>query len=271
MQDNPLSALGRLTQALTGRRWSAIGIELLLIVVGILVALSIDDWAQDRENQRTEQDYLQILSRDLQQMTEQLLSYIDFEVSMAKSGATVLKTLSGDGYEQQGEAVRGHLSSMGSRRTLQLVSAAYTDLTSTGNLQLIRSRDLRDQLLRYFAEVARVERVIEKNNTTFIDTIYYEFLIEAEITWAPANWQSLDSAMGEADGLFFELVGPNIVYPVDSIMTLPAGSKLWDDIRRMCVLRVRVSAVGQSLASRLIDESKQLRVAIDQELHRLSR
>ena len=152
-----------------------------------------------------------------------------------------------------------------------MVSAAYTDLTSTGNLQLIRSRDLRDQLLRYFAEVARVERVIEKNNTTFIDTIYYEFLIEAEITWAPANWQSLDSAMGEADGLFFELVGPNIVYPVDSIMTLPAGSKLWDDIRRMCVLRVRVSAVGQSLASRLIDESKQLRVAIDQELHRLSR
>ena len=117
VQDNPLSALGRLTQALTGRRWSAIGIELLLIVVGILVALSIDDWAQDRENQRTEQDYLQILSRDLQQMTEQLLSYIDFEVSMAKSGATVLKTLSGDGYEQQGEAVRGHLSSMGSRRT----------------------------------------------------------------------------------------------------------------------------------------------------------
>ena len=242
-----------------------------MIVAGILVALSIDDWVQERENRRTEQDYLQILSRDLQQVTEQLRSYIDFEVSMARSGATVLKTLSGDGYEQQGEELRGHLSSMGTRRTLRLASAAYTDLTSTGNLQLIRSRNLRDRLLRYFAEVAWVERVIEKNNTAFIDNLYYEFLIEAKITWAPANWQSLDSSIGEADRLFFEMVGPNIVYPVDSIMALPPESKLWDDIRRMCILRVRVSAVGQSLANQLVDESKQLKVAIDQELDVLSR
>ena len=41
-QDSPLSTLGRLTQALTGRRWSAVATELLLIVVGIPAVLSID-------------------------------------------------------------------------------------------------------------------------------------------------------------------------------------------------------------------------------------
>ena len=33
-------------------------IELFLIVAGILAALSIDDWAKERENRRTEQVYL---------------------------------------------------------------------------------------------------------------------------------------------------------------------------------------------------------------------
>jgi len=266
--DSP-STLGRLAQALTGRRWRAVGIELLLIVVGILVALSIDDWAQERENRLIEQDYLQILSRDLGQIAEQLRAYIDFETSMAEAGATILKTLSAGGYERQADAVRGHLSSMGSRRTLRLVSAAYTDLTSTGNLQLIRSRGLRDQLLHFFAEVARTELVIEKNNNAFIDRMYFDFLLESGITWVPANWQDLDFTLSEADRRYYEMVGPDIVYPVDSIVTLPAESGLWDDIRRMCVLRVRVSSIGQSLAAQLIDESKQLKATIDQELTRL--
>ena len=46
IQDNSPSALGRLASALTSRHWSTLVIELLLIVVGIIVALSIDDWAQ---------------------------------------------------------------------------------------------------------------------------------------------------------------------------------------------------------------------------------
>ena len=266
MQDHSPTALGRLSHALKGRHWSSIGIELLLIIVGILAALSIDDWAEERENRRTEQDYLQILSRDLDQMAEGLLAYVEFETSMAQSGAMVLKLLSGEGYERQGEVLRGQLSNMGSRRTLRLVSAAYTDLTSTGNLQLIQSRSLRDQLLRFFAEVARVELVIEKNNKVFIDNMYFDFLVEAGITWVPANWQSLNATMREAEGYYFEIVGPDIVYPVDSIMTQPAGSKIWDDIRRMCILRVRVSAIGQSLAAQLAEESKELKVAIDREL-----
>ncbi|MCH5374532.1 MAG: hypothetical protein JJ992_11185, partial [Planctomycetes bacterium] len=206
-----------------------------------------------------------------EQMAEQLRAYIKFENSMAEAGATVLKTLSVEGYEKQGEFVRRHLSGMGSRRTLRLVSAAYTDLTSTGNLQLIRSRGLRDQLLRYFAEVARAELIIEKNNTVFIDNMYFDFVVESGITWEPGNWQNLDATLSEGARRYYEIVGPDIVYPVDSIITEPAESKLWDDIRRMCILRVRVSSIGLSLAAELVDESRKLKIAIDQELIKLSR
>jgi len=265
-QDNSPSTLGRLAYALTRRHWSTIVIELLLIVVGIMVALSIDDWAQEREERKTEQIYLRLLSRDLDQMVEELQAYVDFETSMAAASATVLKTLSGNGYEREGETLRGYLSDMGTRRTLRLVSAAYTDLTSTGNLQLIRARSLRDQLLRYFAEVSRTELVVEKNNTVFIDNIYWSFTMNAGITWAPTHWQDMGAKLNKAEGYYREILGPDIAYPTDAILAQPADAEIWNQIRRMCFLRLRVSATGLSSATTLIDKTEQLKSAIYEEL-----
>jgi len=267
IQDNSPSALGRLASALTSRHWSTLVIELLLIVVGIIVALSIDDWAQQRKDKNTEEIYLRLLIRDLDQMAEQLQAYIDTETSMATSSATVLRILSGPGYERQGEALRGYLSDMGTRRTLRMVSAAYTDLTSTGNLQLIHTRSLRDKLLRYFAAVARSELVIEKNNSVFIDNMYWSFMLDGGITWAPTDWHDMGAVLSKADGYYREFLGPEIAYPTDAILAQPADAEFWNQIRRMCFLRLRVSATGLSLADTLIEQTEQLKSAIGEELH----
>jgi hypothetical protein len=270
IQDSSPAALGRIANALASRHWSTFIIELLLIVVGIIVALSIDDWAQQRKDENTEEVYLRLLIRDLDQMAEQLQAYIDTETSMATSSAKVLKILSGDGYERQGETLRGYLSDMGTRRTLRMVSAAYTDLTSTGNLQLIHTRSLRDKLLRYFAAVARSELVIEKNNAVFIDDMYWSFMLNGGITWAPTHWHEMGPILSRADGFYREFLGPGIAYPTDAILAQPADAEFWNQIRRMCFLRLRVSATGLSLAETLIEQTEQLRSAIDEELRNAS-
>jgi hypothetical protein len=265
------STLGRLANALTSRHWSTFVVELALIVVGIIVALSIDDWAQERENRRSEKIYLASLVRDLDQMIESLQAYIHIETTIASASATTLKILGDDGYEQRGEELREHLSNIGTRRTLRLVSAAYADLTSTGNFQLIRSRDLREQLLRYFADVSRTQLVVEKNNTVFIDNMFWSFTREAGITWTPTQWSELSAELGKAEDFYREFLGPDIAYPTDVVFMQPADEEVWNDIRRMCVLRLRVSSVGLSLATTLIDKTEQLKFMIDEELHDLSR
>jgi len=265
------STLGRLANALTSRHWSTFVVELALIVVGIIVALSIDDWAQERENRRSEKIYLASLVRDLDQMIESLQAYIHIETTIASASATTLKILGDDGYEQRGEELREHLSNIGTRRTLRLVSAAYADLTSTGNFQLIRSRDLREQLLRYFADVSRTQLVVEKNNTVFIDNMFWSFTREAGITWTPTQWSELSAELGKAEDFYREFLGPDIAYPTDVVFMQPADEEVWNDIRRMCFLRLRVSSVGLSLATTLIDKTEQLKFMIDEELHDLSR
>ena len=269
--NNSASILGRLANALTSRHWSTFVVELALIVVGIIVALSIDDWAQERENRRSEKIYLASLVRDLDQMIESLQAYIHIETTIASASATTLKILADDGYEQRGEELRENLSNIGTRRTLRLVSAAYADLTSTGNFQLIRSRDLREQLLRYFADVSRTQLVVEKNNTVFIDDMFWSFTMEAGITWTPTQWRDLSAELGKAEDFYREFLGPDIAYPTDAVFMQPADEEVWNDIRRMCFLRLRVSSVGLSLATTLIDKAERLKFVIDEELHDLNR
>lgn len=270
-RDRSPSTLGRLAAALTSRHWSTFVIELALIVVGVIVALSIDDWAQERENQLSEKIYLASLIRDLDQIVESLQTYVDTETAMASASATTLKILAVEGYERKGEELREYLSDMGTRRTLRLVSAAYADLTSTGNFQLISSRDLREQLLRYFADVSRSELVVEKNNAVFIDNMFWSFTMEAGITWAPTRWRELGPALSKAEDFYGNFLGPGIAYPTDAVFTQPADAEVWNDIRRMCFLRLRVSAVGLSLATTLMDKTEQMKSAIDEELRDLSR
>jgi hypothetical protein len=267
----PPSIIGRIAQAFQDRNWGLVSLELLLIIVGILAALWIDDWVEERKDRRTEMVYLGLLVRDLDQMSESLQGYIDTETTLASASATVLKMLATEGYEQKGAELRGYLSDMGTRRTLRLVSAAYTDLTSTGNLQLIRSRSLRDDLLRFFAEVSRTQLVIEKNNNVFIDDLYWSFLMDAGISWAPTNWrdEKMGRVLSDAEDIYNEFVDPTVTYPVDQVLIQAPDAEIWNQVRRMCFLRLRVSSSGLSQARALIVSAGQLKKTIEDELRTL--
>ena len=173
-----MSPAGRLAATLRSRHWTSFLLELILITLGILIALNIDAWMQDREDRKAEISYLGVLSRDLGQMSAALQVFLDFETQNANVGIAVLRILANDDEQSKADELRAMMWKMGSRKTLRLVSAAYTDLISTGNLQLIQSRTLRELLLQYFAEVARIELIVEKNNTIFIDQLYFPYLLD---------------------------------------------------------------------------------------------
>ena len=56
----------RLTERLKQHGWFAVGVDLLVVVVGILIALQVDAWAQGRADRRLERVYLQHLKEDLE-------------------------------------------------------------------------------------------------------------------------------------------------------------------------------------------------------------
>jgi hypothetical protein len=91
-------------------------------------------------------------------------------------------------------------------------------------------------------------------------------MIEAGITWAPTKWKNMGSVLSKSEENFNQFIGSDVQYPDDALFTQPLEAEIWNQVRRMCFLRLRVSATGLSLATMLMDQTNQLKMAIDQEL-----
>lgn len=62
--------------------------EIALVVVGILIALQINDWYQDRLDRRSEREYLLSMMRDLTEDTRELRAAIEGNASLLVSGSS---------------------------------------------------------------------------------------------------------------------------------------------------------------------------------------
>jgi hypothetical protein len=262
----PVSPPQRVATALLDRRWVTLFAELVLIVAGILIALAIDGWVQNQRDRETEVVYLLLLSEDLVQIEESLQDYVDFETANTELAASAYEAIAERNLPGDADQIRALLSGMGTRRTLSIDSAAYTDLLSTGNLQLIASQDLRQKIVRYFASIERAEVVIANNNAAFVDGIYFGFMLDRGIT--PIVQTSATSLIQESNNLMRRLLGDGVVLPRDKVLERPSGNSSWDDIRRHVIFRMRIAALGSILGGQMIDASRELRGEIEKELAR---
>jgi hypothetical protein len=168
----------RISEALRAMRWTQLVLELALLILGILIALAVDGWMDDRRDARLERAYLERLERDLQQNLVILDGFIDFESRQTADGVLVYRGLRGaPGIER--EAIAAGLNHLANRRTLRLMRATYQDLLSTGNLGLIRDESLRDAIVGVYEEAERTTTVVDRNNEALVDHAYGLPLVES--------------------------------------------------------------------------------------------
>lgn len=65
------------------------------------------------------------------------------------------------------------------------------------------------------------------------------------------------------------VTGPDIPFPDDALFEQPLDAEIWNEVRRMCFLRLRVSSTGLSLSERLMEQTNQLKLAIEEELRNI--
>ena len=262
--ERPVTPLGRSAQFALLRRWPEFFIEFILIIAGILAALAIDGWVQDREDRRTERAYLELLRDDLVDIEGELQRYVEFEKNNLKTGTTLYRTLEPDNTDRNVFELQGGFTDLAGRRTVQINSAAYTDLQSTGNLQVIRNQALRQSIVRYFTQTERTELIIEKNNSALVDNLYTRSLLEMGVTNGFGN--SAITEVNESDQRLFDELGSDVSKPHDAILHQPPDAASWDNLRRYVLFRTRIASIGITLGEQAIDLSREMRAAIEAEL-----
>ena len=140
--------------------------EVLLVMVGILLALQASDWVEQQQNAKAEARYVVNLKRDLELQIEEIDDQLDASNAMYESLSVVVKAFAHSGPIKVNKELIAKMSAMTDRRTFTIKDPTLTALLSTGDLDLLNNEEFKDEMIKYYQTLERTELIIQKNNDT---------------------------------------------------------------------------------------------------------
>ena len=142
----------------------AIG-EIVLVVIGILIALSINNWNEFRKERIVEKDYLSRIKLDLQKDT----TYLNNNIESFKNDTELMKTYINSMYIIQ----RTHMdfidfnsSSTWDAKELILQDNTFSEISSSGKFGIIKNIELKEALIDYYKSYTiHASHISELNRT----------------------------------------------------------------------------------------------------------
>jgi hypothetical protein len=149
-----------------GFDWHHALVELSTVVVGILIALAINNWAQTRHDAALEARYLDRLLSDSEENATLLQERINLHTQRAATLAHITNWLTKGTEPPTNDEVSSVLCLWFMQPALRLRRETYAELASTGNLSLLRDVPLRGML-----EQAETRREEALRLDRFLDTL----------------------------------------------------------------------------------------------------
>ena len=144
--------------------------EIILVVIGILIALSINNWNESRKNRLAEAEYYCKLLDDFELDRLNIAGlYKESEAKIATSKRLLLDLHSKE--KDKSYLMNNYLQGL---RTNAFVPSkvAITDLVSSGKLNLLRKESLKKDLLRYYAELDKLLYQLEINRSKNLERVF---------------------------------------------------------------------------------------------------
>ncbi|WP_228850935.1 DUF6090 family protein [Aegicerativicinus sediminis] len=152
----------------------AIG-EIVLVVIGILIALQINNWSSYKNDRLLEKQYLENFLRDFKNDSSSLAYFSD---TYPKKIEVLLQARK---YIHQGIEIKDSLAfidnmgygGVGSRASMVESKSTYDDMISTGNLRLLSNENLKQSILYYYQMVENTKLYLGNLRTeyaTFINS-----------------------------------------------------------------------------------------------------
>jgi hypothetical protein len=147
-----------------GLRWFLA--EFVVVVAGVLTALAVSGWAEDRRDRGREQAYLQQLRTDLAASETGMQEGVDFHRQRAEAAARVLHRFWQTAPSVDAELVRDISLPRGSQRFRPILGTAEA-LIATGDLNLVRADTLRAAILAHLESSRAILADIERYDETY--------------------------------------------------------------------------------------------------------
>lgn len=153
--------------------WYAVG-EIVLVVIGILIALQINNWNQNRINKQLERNYLENMMVNIQNDIRRMDAIVLDRYEGKMEGLTLAKAYN-KGTLQVADTLdfllKASYGAVFSNGVNFFSNQTFDELISTGNLQLIRDNELKTQINNYYGFVHNQVLNISHYKTDYIKMI----------------------------------------------------------------------------------------------------
>jgi len=143
--------------------------EIILVVIGILIALQINDWSEHQKELELEGEYYCRLAEDVVLDMEQMSNLLSLAEDRLNASNDAVRLLLS---EEVKKVDAGNLISLSIRSIysdFQPNNSAYEDLKSGANLNIIRDKSVIQALNRYFNRVEELKSIIMVNGKYAVD------------------------------------------------------------------------------------------------------
>ncbi|MUP44444.1 hypothetical protein E0K83_01635 [Gramella sp. BOM4] len=134
----------------------AIG-EIILVVIGILIAVQLNNWNQSDKEEKLANQYLKNIQFDLNQDLESLERVETLVNDRRRAATSILNSLDSNDYKNPGVFLF-QVDNAGRYGIPQRARATYEDLIATGNIQFI-PKSTREKVTAYY----RLDDVMQSN------------------------------------------------------------------------------------------------------------
>jgi hypothetical protein len=138
--------------------------EIILVVIGILIALQLNTWKADQRDRASEKVHLENLREDLNLQLEVIRNQMVHDSSMILRADTAIGYFSGSLSLEDLERRLYGSRKLGWRKTFVASDATFKVLLSTGGMNLIGDPRLRTDLMRYHQQLDYTTQVVNTNN-----------------------------------------------------------------------------------------------------------
>jgi len=146
--------LSRIIHHLKTQNWTAVALEFVIVIAGVVIGFQVTAWNQTREGEARGRGYLERIEADL---TADLASYDDRMAFWATVSDYGLRAISATheedriaGVEQDWPIVLAFFQAS-QVSEFNAIQTTYTEITSVGELGLIDNLDLREGLAKYYS------------------------------------------------------------------------------------------------------------------------
>ena len=181
----------RISESLKNQNWTAVGLDLIVVVLGIFLGLQVSQWYEGRQELALKESILQRLESEFTEIANEAESAIQFHQDVILALEVVNQSVKSGQVNASDEGQfrtglqRAMNYDLGSGR-----SGTYVEILSSGQFRLIQDQELRSALSKYDDRVSKADALF----SIFQDKQReYEPVLDRYITYAATERRESDA------------------------------------------------------------------------------